>query len=104
VDAIPPLCIRQGVRHHPHKLHADKAYESAALRQGLEERLILPRIARRGVESSEHLGRYRWVVEHQRLGQPVPPPQGQVRAARGHPSGFLTLGCALICLRRLYRF
>ena len=28
VDALPPLCIRQGRRHYPHKLHADKAYDT----------------------------------------------------------------------------
>lgn len=102
VDALPPLCVRQGRRHWPHKLHADKAYDSAALRLGLEERLIVPRIARRGFESSEHLGRYRWVVERtnawinqfRRL---------KVRYERREDihQAFLTLGCALICLRNL---
>jgi len=29
----------------------------------LRKRGIIPRIARRGIESSEKLGRYRWIVE-----------------------------------------
>ena len=32
-------------------------------RRALRRRGITPRIARRGIESSERLGRYRWVVE-----------------------------------------
>jgi transposase len=31
--------------------------------RGLEEEEHTPQIARRGIESSEKLGRYRWVVE-----------------------------------------
>ena len=31
--------------------------------RGLQEEEHTPRIARRGIESSEKLGRYRWVVE-----------------------------------------
>lgn len=100
VDALPPLCVRQGQRHHPYKLHADKAYDSAALRQGLEQRFIVPRIARRRIETSERLGHHRWVVERtnawvnqfRRL---------KVRYERREDihQAFLTLGCALICLR-----
>jgi hypothetical protein len=32
-------------------------------RQALRRRGITPRIARRGIESSERLGRFRWIVE-----------------------------------------
>jgi IS5 family transposase len=65
VDAIEPIrCSRRGrPRKRPAKLHADKAYDSAPLRAELRKRGITPRIARRGIESSERLGRYRWVVE-----------------------------------------
>jgi hypothetical protein len=34
-----------------------------ALRRALRRRGIVPRIARRGVESTERLGRHRWKVE-----------------------------------------
>lgn len=50
-------------RYRPSKLHADKAYDSSALRQALRTRGITPRIARRGIESSERLGRLWWVAE-----------------------------------------
>jgi transposase len=47
----------------PGKLHADKAYNFPHCRKACRRRGILPRIARRGVESSARLGRHRWVVE-----------------------------------------
>jgi transposase len=40
-----------------------QAYDSAQLRDWLRRRGITPRIARRGVESGEKLGRHRWVIE-----------------------------------------
>lgn len=100
VDAIEPIkCCRPGrPRKRPEKLHADKAYDSAPLRAELRRRGITPRIARRGVESSERLGRYRWVVErtgawlnrYRRL---------KVRYERRADihQAFLELSCALIC-------
>lgn len=64
MDAIPPLHGRRGrPRFRPKKLHADKAYDHRRCRKGLRQRGIIPRIARRGIESHERLGRYRWVVE-----------------------------------------
>lgn len=39
------------------------AYDFSVKRAVLRHRGIPPRIVRRGVESSERLGRYRWVVE-----------------------------------------
>jgi IS5 family transposase len=58
VDAIAPVKGKRGrPRRRPAKLHADKAYDSRALRAELRKRGITPRIARRGVESSERLGR-----------------------------------------------
>ncbi len=99
VDAIEPLKGRRGrPRKRPAKLHADKAYDSRALREELRRRGITPRIARRGVESSERLGRYRWVVERtiswlnrfRRL---------RIRYERRADIhlAFLHIGCALIC-------
>lgn len=64
VDAIPAVKGLQGrPRRRPHKLHADKGYDYPRCRSHLKKRGILSRIARRGVESSEKLGRHRWVVE-----------------------------------------
>ena len=106
VDDIPPIIGPRGKpgrpRKRPAKLHADKAYDSSDLRRALRARGITPRIARRGVESSERLGRHRWVVERtqawllgcHRLG---------VRYERRADllQGLLHLACALICVRLL---
>lgn len=47
----------------PDKLHADKAYDARPRRRECRARGIVPRIARKGIESREKLGRHRWVVE-----------------------------------------
>ena len=100
VDGIEPIrsCRRGRPRKRPQKLPADKAYDSAPLRAELRRRGITPRIARKGIASSERLGRYRWVVErmgawlnrYRRL---------KVRYERRDDihQAFLELGCALIC-------
>ena len=43
--------------------HADKGYDYRRCRAYLKAKGILCRIARRGVESSQRLGKHRWVVE-----------------------------------------
>ena len=64
VDAIPAVKGIQGrPRRRHYKLHADKGYDYARCRAHLRKHGILSRIARRGVESSEKLGKHRWVVE-----------------------------------------
>ncbi|MED7953203.1 transposase, partial [Streptomyces sp. BE303] len=64
VDAIPPIRSRRGPRRRrPGKLHADKAYDHRFIRTYLRRRQIPARIARRGIESSQRLGRHRWVIE-----------------------------------------
>ncbi len=58
-------------RHDPHRgryfkpqrLHEDKAHDRADLRKWLRGKRIGVRIARKGIESSERLGRRRWVIE-----------------------------------------
>ncbi len=106
VDTIPPIIGPRGKpgrpRKRPAKLHGDKAYDSSALRRALRARGISPRLARRGIDSRERLGRYRWVVERtlawllgcRRLG---------VRYERRGDllQGLLHLACALRCLRVL---
>lgn len=67
LDAIEPIRRPRGrPRKRPQKLHADKAYDSRdsrrADRQALRWRHVKAHIARRGVDSSEKLGRHRWVV------------------------------------------
>ena len=62
--AVPPIHRPRGrPRRRPEKLHGDKAYDSARCRTVLRARRILARIARRGIDSSERLGRVRWVIE-----------------------------------------
>jgi transposase len=64
LDAVPPIRQCAGrPRKRPGKLHADKAYDHDRCRRAARRRGITPRIARCGVESSERLGRHRWVIE-----------------------------------------
>jgi transposase len=103
LDAIPLIKQANGRRRkRPAKLHADKAYDIPRCRQVLTRRHIIPRIARKGIESSQRLGRHRWVVErtlawlnrYRRL------TIRYERRADIHQA-FLTLGCALICWNHL---
>ena len=102
VDAVPRIKTpRGGRRKRPEKLHADKAYEGRPNRERLRRRRIKARIARKGVESGERLGRHRWKVERtlswlnrfRRL---------RIRYERHAEThqAFLLLGCSLIALRR----
>ena len=67
VDTEEPIkCPLGRPRKRPEKLHADKAYDAKKCRKALRERGIKSRIARKGKEKSERLGRHRWVVERWR--------------------------------------
>lgn len=103
IEAIPPIRSRRGPRRRrPVKVRADKGYESAELRRWLRRRGIVPRIARKGVESKERLGRHRWKIErtlswlfgYRRL---------TVRYERHGDlfTAFLTLAAALTCYKKL---
>src|SRR6266511_1604903 len=69
LDDIPPVATPAGGRCrrpdkcHADKCHADKGYDYRHCRSYLTRRGIKIRIARRGVESSERLGRHRWKAE-----------------------------------------
>jgi IS5 family transposase len=106
VDAIPPIKGSRGrpgrPRKRPAKLHLDKGYDYPRCRTALRRRGITPRIARRGVEPRDKLGRHRYVVERS-LAWLVGYRRLQVRYER-HAEillGFLQLGCALICFKSL---
>ena len=106
VDAVPAVIGPRGrpgrPRKRPAKLHADKGYDDPAGRQNLRRRGICPRIARRGVESSQRLGRHRWKVERS-LAWLLANRRLTVRYERRADilTAFLHLSCALICARKL---
>lgn len=85
-------------------MHADKAYDWLDLRKWLRGKRIRVRIARKGIESSERLGRRRWVIErtmswlsgYRRLSP---------RYERDHWNnlGFLGLAAAICCYKRYVR-
>jgi len=85
LDAVPPVrqCIGRP-RKRPGKLHADKALDFSRYRRACRKRCIVPRIARSGVDSSERLGRHRWVVDAPWLGSPAS--AGSVSATNGGPT------------------
>jgi len=103
LDAIPPIAGKSGrPRRRPDKCHADKGYDYPRCRNDCHRRGIAPRIARRGIESKEKLGRHRWVVERsfawfnrfRRL---------TIRYERRSDIHYAltSLACSLICLRAL---
>jgi hypothetical protein len=67
VGAVAPIRGRRGQpgrpRGRPDKLHLDKADDDPRCRRALRRRGITPRIARRGIQPRDQLGRHRDVVE-----------------------------------------
>jgi transposase len=103
VKGIPPIRSRCGPRRRrPAKLHADKGYDYGHLRRWLSARGIRHRIARKGVDSSQRLGRHRWTIERTMAWL-----AGRRRLHRryerkaGHFLAFTSIACTLICYRRL---
>ena len=104
LDRLRPVKVpgRGPPRRRPVKLHADKAYDNRRLRRYLHRRGITARIARIGIDTSDRLGRHRWVVERtvswllafRRLALCYDRTATTVTA-------LATLACALICHRRL---
>jgi len=105
IEAVEPIRRPGGrgrPRCRPEKLHADKAYDIPRCRGYLRKRGIACRIARKGIESSERLGRHGWVVERtlawlarfRRLAIRYE------RRADLHLA-FLDFACALICFNAL---
>jgi IS5 family transposase len=103
VMAIPAVKSRRGPRRRkPAKLHADKAYDQAELRRWVRDHGVAVRIARKGIESSQKLGKHRWVIErsiawlfgYHRLA---------IRYDRyaDHFCAFLTLAASLTCFKKL---
>lgn len=102
LDSVAPVRSRRGrPRNRPAKLHADKAYDQRAVRSELRARGIMARIARKGIDSSDRLGRHRWIVEsclswmtnNRRLAR-------RYERKADHFQAFATLAGLLICYRR----
>ncbi|GAA4798551.1 hypothetical protein GCM10023220_28000 [Streptomyces ziwulingensis] len=107
VESRRPGAVARGHRGRyfkPQRLHADKAYDRADLRKWLRGKRIGVRIARKGIEPSERLGRRRWAIErtvswlsgYRRLS-----PRYE-RDPRNYLA-FLGLAAALCCYKRLVR-
>lgn len=102
IEGISPIRGRTGrPRKRPVKLHADKGYNYLACHALLRRRGIIARIARRGIESSKHLGKHRYVIERtlewvsrfRRL-------QRRYERQADHFRAFARLACAIVCYRR----
>ena len=103
LDSYRPIRSPRGrPRQRPAKLHADKAYDQPVLRAEVRRRGIAVRIARKGVESSQRLGRHRWIIEsclswltrYRRLNR-------RYDRLAAHFEAFANIGCLLICYQRL---
>jgi transposase len=103
IGAIPPVRgLRGRPRQRPRHLYADRGYDHETYRDQVRALQITPRIARRGTGHGSQLGVYRWVVEgaiallhwFRRLRI-----RWEIRDDIHH--AFVTLGCAIICWRRL---
>lgn len=89
-------------RRRPAKLHGNKGYDYPHLRRWSRTRNFTPRIAGRGVENSQRLGRHRWFVERtivwlggcRRLHR-------RYERKAGHFLAFTAIAATLICCRRL---
>ncbi len=111
-EGLKPMVAGHQTRHDPdrgryskpQRLHADKAYDRPDLRRWLRGKRIGVRIARKGIESSERLGRRGWVIERamswltgcRRLNH-------RYECDPGNYLAFLGLAAALCCYKRLIR-
>jgi transposase len=104
VDAIPPIAGKPGAPlRKPKEVMADRGYDSDPHRMKLSGRGISTVIARRRTPHGSGLGIFRYVVE-QTLAL-----FHQFRRLRTRydkrddiHETFMTLGCAMICWRRLH--
>ncbi|WP_327181242.1 IS5 family transposase [Streptomyces sp. NBC_01334] len=109
--ALKPMLSHFHIGHESHatdskpqRLHADKAYDVLHLRRWLWGKRIGVRIARKGIDSSERLGRRRWVIErtmswltgYRRLNH-------RYERQPGNYLAFLGLASALCCYKRLLK-
>ncbi|WP_197699092.1 IS5 family transposase [Micromonospora inositola] len=105
IEAIPPVRGRRGrPRRRPDRLYADRGYDYDTHRRAVRAKGITPHIARRGTEHGSGLGVHRWVVEQtiallhwfRRL-------RVRWEIRDDIHEAFMSLACAIICYRRLFR-
>ncbi|MBP3982621.1 IS5 family transposase [Acidovorax sp. JG5] len=106
VDALPAVGGKRGRRRRwPEKLHADKGYDYPRGRAHLKRRGIQDRIARKGIERNDRLGRHRWVVERTHAWLAA---FGKLRTRFERRIdvhvALLSLACCVICIRNLLPF
>ncbi|NEB90246.1 IS5 family transposase [Streptomyces bauhiniae] len=103
LQAVPPVRGKRGrPRRRPDTVLGDRGYDHDKYRRLVWELGVKPLIARRGTEHGSGLGTHRWVVERafahlhwfRRL-------RIRWEIRDDIHEAFLTLGCALICWRRL---
>jgi transposase len=103
LDQVPPVRGKRGrPRRRPDQLYADRGYDHDSHRRRVRVKGIQPVIARRGTPHGSGLGVHRWVVEQtnallhwmRRL-------RIRWEIRDDIHEAFLTLGCAIICYRRL---
>jgi len=98
---VPPAKRPRGQRgRRPGEAPTDKGYDERRCRDALRRRRTAPRIARKGVERSDRLGRHRCVVERTlaRLSRFRRPTVRYERRADIH-QGVRLLACSPISLR-----
>ncbi|WP_435841855.1 IS5 family transposase [Streptomyces coeruleorubidus] len=103
IQAVPPIRGKRGQPlRRPRYLYADRGYDHEVYRDEVRRFQITPHLARRGTGPGSGLGVYRWVVEgaiaqlhwFRRL-------RIRWEIRDDIHEAFLTLGCAIICWRRL---
>ena len=106
VAAIPPVRGQRGrPRRRPDQIQGDRAYDSEPHRKALRWLGIRPVLAQRSAEHGSGLGVYRWVVErtlawlHQFRRLRI-----RYEQRADIHEAFLSIGCSLICFRRLFSF
>ncbi|MGW2781654.1 IS5 family transposase [Streptomyces populi] len=105
LQAVPPVRGKRGrPRRRPDVVLGDRGYDHDKYRRLVRAIGVMPLIARRGTEHGSGLGTQRWVVErafaHLHWFR-RPWIRWEIRD--DIHEAFLTLGCALICRRRLSR-
>lgn len=103
IEAVPQIRGKRGrPLQRPRHLYADRGYDHEIYRDQVRRFQITPHIARRGTEHGSGLGVHRWVVEgaiallhwFRRL-------RIRWEIRDDIHEAFITLGCAIICWRRL---